>query len=111
MIKFPKNDGGFYWTQHIKVKMLFYRLSPQKIKTVLKFCDRKEEGIAPNTIAIMKRNDTKKRKEEIWVMYQLVNNKIPKFTMISVWRYPGISKKGAAIPIPDDIAKELNLTV
>ena len=84
--------------------MLQYRLSEQKIKTVLKNPARKEEGIAPKTMAIMKRNDTPKRKGEIWVMFQKNGIKIK---VISAWRYPGISPKGKEIPIPEDVLEEL----
>lgn len=85
--------------------MLFYRISEQKIKTILKSNDRREEGVALNTVAVMKRNDTPKRKEEIWVMFQ---NKLGhKNIMISAWRYPGKSKSGKAIPIPEDILEEI----
>ena len=109
LIKFPKNDKNFHWTQHIKDKMLFYRISEQKIKSILKSPDRREEGIAPNTFAAMKRNDTPKRKEELWIMYQEKSkskNEKGKI-MISTWRYPGKSKPGTAIPIPDDILEEI----
>lgn len=90
--------------------MIQYRLSEQKIKTVMKNPDRKEEGIAPNTSAVMKRNDTPKRKEEIWVMYQKkskIRGQMSK-VIISAWRYPGISPKGKEIPIPEDILRELD---
>ena len=115
IFKFPKNDKNFHWTQHIKDKMLFYRISEQKIKTILKSYNRKEEGIAPNTMAVMLRNDTPKRKEEIWVMYQNIQNagndrddrKTRKKIMISAWRYPGKSKAGKQIPIPDDVLQEI----
>ena len=125
LFKFPKDDKFFLWTRHIKDKMLFYRISEQKIKTILKSPDRKEEGIAPNTNAVMKRNDTPKRKEEIWVMYQNsanrktrgMNRQSPightlvangsKKIMISAWRYPGKSKPGKEIPIPIDILNEI----
>src|SRR3989338_1300723 len=106
LFKFPKDDKNFAWTQHVKNKMLRYRLSEQKIKTVLKNPSRKEEGGAPNTIAVMKRNDTPKRKQEIWVMFQ---KKKARVTIISTWRYPGVSPKGREIPIPEDILKELGL--
>lgn len=99
----PKDDKNYKWTSHIKGKMMYYRLSAQKIKSVLRFYDRKEEGIAPNTSAVMKRNDTPKRKEEIWVMYKGKS----KVILISAWRYPGISKKGNKIPIPDEILAEI----
>ena len=103
--KFPKNDKNYSWTSHIKSKMLFYGISEQKIKTILKNTDRREEGIAPNTVAVMKRNDTPKRKEEIWVMF--ANSGVLKKTMISAWRYPGKSKPGKEIPIPEDILSEI----
>ncbi len=104
MLRFPKNDKNFSWTQHVKDKMLFYRISEQKIKTILKSPSRKEEGIAPSTLAVMKRNDTAKRKEELWVMYA---EQAPKKVMISAWRYPGKSKPGKEIPIPDDILEQI----
>lgn len=84
--------------------MLYYRISEQKIKTILKNPSRKEEGIAPNTSAVMKRNDTPKRKEEMWVMFQKLSHKL---RIISAWRYPGMSPKGKEIPIPKDIMQEL----
>lgn len=115
MIKFPKNDSKFRWTSHIKNKMVFYQISEQKIKTIMNKPDRKEEGIAPNTLAVMKRHDTPKKKGEIWVMY--ATNEAadkakfrfggPKRVMISTWRYPGQSKPGKQIPIPDDILEEI----
>jgi hypothetical protein len=103
-MKLPKNDSRHYWTSHIKNKMLFYRISEQKIKSILKAPDRHEEGIAPNTFAAMKRNDTPKRKEEIWTMYQKRGGKS---LMISAWRYPGKSQPGREIPIPEDILNEI----
>lgn len=112
--------------------MLFYRISEQKIKSILKSPDRHEEGIAPNTSATMKRNDTPKRKEEIWVMYatnvrnvgndrgagqsasgrrSIVDPRTSsKRIMISAWRYPGKSKPGKEIPIPEDIISEIEKT-
>ncbi|MEK9186708.1 MAG: hypothetical protein AAB885_03945 [Patescibacteria group bacterium] len=126
MFKFPKDTKEYHWTSHIKNKMLFYRISEQKIKTILKSYDRKEEGVAQNTMAVMKRNDTPKRQEEIWLMYQnrvaprlrsgnkklLVPKSIEglpysKIILISAWRYPGKSKPGKQIPIPDDILQEI----
>ncbi len=95
--------------------MLFYRISEQKIQTIMKNPDRKEEGIAPNTLAVMKRNDTPKRKEELWVMYATSDPEDaakarfggPKKVMISTWRYPGKSKPGKQIPIPNDILEAI----
>jgi len=123
LFKFPKNDKQFIWTSHVKRKMLQYRLSDQKIKLILNNPARTETGIAPRTVAKMKRNDTPKRREELWVMYQemtsdtrhVTSDKKPKtknlrqpkrLKIISAWRYPGVSPK-RNIPIPDDTLEEL----
>mgnify|MGYP001570257464 CR=1 FL=1 len=126
-VKFPKNDKNFRWTQHIKDKMLFYGLSEQKLKTVLKNPKRKEEGVAEGTLAVMMRNDTPKRKQEIWLMYALGGSGGSKFgvqsskhsdksnasnssnakVMISAWRYPGQSKPGKQLPISDELLEEI----
>jgi hypothetical protein len=50
----------------------------------------------------------KKAPGEIWVMYKEVKiDSVPTRKIISAWRYPGISKPGEAIPIPEDIRQEL----
>ena len=121
--KFPKNDARFAWTNHIKNKMLFYGLSEQKIKSVLQSPKRKEEGIAPDTVAAMQSSRGKKKPEEIWVMYRKTNNLEPitnnssklnvrslkssRILMISAWRYPGITKPGQKPLIPQEILDEL----
>ena len=120
MIKFPKDDKTYRWTSHIKGKMVFYNLSPQKILTVLKNPARKEVGIADGTLAVMKRNDTPKRKQEIWLMYSVgqrpAGSKLNgrkslvvggKFVMISAWRYPGKSPLGKRLPISDELLNEI----
>ena len=108
LFKFPKNDSKYYWTSHSKSKMLQYRISEQKIKTVLKNPSRKEEGVAPKTTAVMMRADTPKKKNEIWIMYQESKlDKFKKIKIISTWRYPGVSPKGNEIPVPNDILEEL----
>ncbi len=97
--------------------MLFYGISEQKIRTILKSPTRVETGIAEGTVAAMKKSLTKKRPEEIWIMYQVTSNKRQatrdgkptRMLMISAWRYPGVSKPGATIPIPEDILDELLL--
>ena len=105
--KEPKNTKEFYWTLHIKKKMLYYRLGEGRLRRIIRVHDRKEEGIAPNTIAVMQRERTK-NPSEIWLMYQLEGKKRK---MISAWRYPGISPKGKEIPIPEDILEELRKIV
>lgn len=108
LLKFPKNDKHFVWTDHSKSKMIQYFISESKIKGVIKKHDRLESGIAPKTVAVMQRNDRGKKKEELWVMYQKIGNKKigEKMNIISVWRYPGVSPK-KEVPIPEDILKML----
>lgn len=103
-ISFPKNDSATHWTSHVKRKMLFYGLSEQRIRSVMRSPKRQEEGIAPKTVAAMQRNDKPKRKEEVWVMYAKVKRQT---VVISAWRYPGMSKARDGVPMPDDAALEL----
>ncbi|KKQ23166.1 MAG: hypothetical protein US35_C0007G0016 [Parcubacteria group bacterium GW2011_GWA2_37_10] len=102
-----------------------YGLSKQKLFGIIHRPERKEKGIAPGTTAVMKTNKTffrakqttlakawsypRKAPGEIWLMYKDVNSlqmgQVRK--IISAWRYPGISKPGEAIPIPEDIRQAL----
>ena len=109
-----------HWTEHSKIKMRQYGLSKQKLLGILHKPERKEKGIAPGTTAVMKTNKIffkekritlsnawkkpKKAPGEIWIMYKNIKDfrKI-----ISAWRYPGISKPGEEIPIPEEIRQEL----
>ncbi|MGC8880761.1 MAG: hypothetical protein ACP5OX_00550 [Minisyncoccia bacterium] len=99
--------------------MAFYRLSKSKIKRVLKFPKRTEKGIVPETIASMQPAGSKKHPYEIWVMYQIKSQnsnpksknskqiKKRKIIIISAWKYPGVSKRGEPIPVPQDILEEI----
>lgn len=102
--KKPKNTDEIIWTKHSVEKMRFYNLSENRLKRVLRNPDRKEEGIALETLAVMQKTGTKKHPTEIWMMYQIIKSKIK---VISAWRYPGISPVGKEIPIPEDILEEL----
>ena len=121
-----------YWTEHSKIKMRQYGLSVSKILSILSRPERIEKGIAPETTAVMKTNSKIKAKEpyhkpinrfsektslikpkwgsghkssgEIWLMYKDVGG-LRK--IISAWRYPGVSKPGEEIPIPESIRREL----
>ncbi len=130
--KEPKDDGKYQWTNHVKDKMRFYRISESLVKRVVRFPKRIEEGIAPGTTAVMvprligsrnaettskpKFGGRRSNQEEIWVMY-LEESKKSKATsqnflsskkkIISAWRYPGVSPVGKQIPIPDDIRSEI----
>lgn len=111
-IRAIKNDRYYFWTNHVKYKMQQYGLSPTTIKKVLRRSERLEEGIAPETTAVMRRKDTKKTQREIWVMYQKPETKteVSKFSrtkIISAWIYPGVSPKNREIFIPEDVWEAL----
>jgi len=134
-IKDIKNSDKYYWTNHVKNKMIFYGLSESLIKRILRFPKRTEEGIAPNTLAVMKAAGSKKNPYELWVMYQVAKNKNnksniidedilnklsekevvdiaktkPQIVVISAWKYPGITKAKEEVPIPEDVRKIFGL--
>ena len=119
----PKNDAKYNWTNHVGGKMLYYGLSPDRVKRVIRSPHRSEKGIAPDTIAVMQigkpvLGKLREWKEEIWVMYatkkikksNIKNQNFevgPKKVIITTWRYPGKSPIREAIPIPNDILEEL----
>jgi len=112
--QFPKNDVRYYWTNHVKRKMVFYGISSSRIKIILRNPKRSEKGIALNTIAVMQPRKTTSRlqskptrHEEIWVMYQKQSQKLGRKIIITAWRYPGVSPVREQIPIPHDIIEEL----
>ncbi|MFA7319060.1 MAG: hypothetical protein WC022_00450 [Parcubacteria group bacterium] len=122
-IRAIKNDRFYFWTNHAKYKLLQYGFSPTAIKNVIRRPERTEEGIAPETIAVMRRKDAKKTKREIWVMYQKVKKeKFPpkadqsmaekdksggKIKIISAWIYPGVSPTDKEIFVPEDVWEAL----
>ena len=97
-----------------------YGLSKQKLLGILYKPERKEQGIVPGTTAVMKTNKVffnekkvtlkkawsrpKRAPGEIWLMYKDVKDLR---RIISAWRYPGVSKPGEEIPIPEDIKNEI----
>lgn len=117
-----------FWTEHSKIKMKQYGLSKQKLLGILYKPERKEQGIVPGTTAVMRTNKKfgnkiillpkekqqsvfakstawrEKASGEIWLMYKDTKD-LRK--IISAWRYPGVSKPGEKIPIPEDIRQEL----
>ncbi|MBU1146520.1 hypothetical protein KKD80_03165 [Patescibacteria group bacterium] len=94
----------FFWTKHAMAKMVFYGLTPNRVKKIFRAPSRTEEGIAPGTVAVMQRVGKEKRQTEIWVMWQ--KGKSGQKKIIAAWRYPGISPK-KEIPIPPEILAEL----
>ncbi|MBI2068544.1 MAG: hypothetical protein HYT67_00320 [Candidatus Yanofskybacteria bacterium] len=130
--KFPKNDEKYSWTNHVGRKMMFYGLSADRIKRVMRNPKRSEKGVAPETIAVMQPAGTKSRPYEIWVMYATrkashtprqqprsysreslgrslgtIGPSANRKVIITAWRYPGKSPIREAIPIPADILEEL----
>lgn len=117
----PQEHKKIHWTEHSKIKMRQYGLSKSKLINLLHKPERRELGIVPGTNAVMQTNKQygknnlklnlsktiwKQRKTpgEVWLMYKDVKD-IRK--VISAWRYPGVTKPGDSIPIPDDIREEL----
>jgi len=135
LYKEVKNDRKYFWTSHSKYKLVQYGLGPSVIKRVIRRPDRVEEGIAPDTVAVMKDRSTKSQEKEVWVMYQKEFKNQPclpagrkskikntnltntiegerrsstgRIKIISAWIYPGKTKKGKEIFIPDDVLEEL----
>lgn len=104
-LKLPE-DKKISWTKHSKGKMQQYQLSEKRVLRIFRKPDRKETGVAPETIAVMQITGTKKHPTEAWMMYQLIK-KPKQIKIISAWRYPGRSPLGDPPPIPDDILEEL----
>ncbi|MBI4262334.1 hypothetical protein HY624_02305 [Candidatus Uhrbacteria bacterium] len=97
--KQPKDTETLHWTKHALEKMRFYGLSEARVKRVLESPERREEGIAENTVACMQPTGSTKHPTEIWVM---VTEKKGKRRLVSAWRYPGRTKPRDPVPIPDD---------
>lgn len=105
--KLPKKDQSFIWTKHIAQKMVYYQISPQTVRRIIKSPQRREVGIAPQTIAVMQSRG-RVRKTEIWVMYQeIVSAKQLRKVLISTWRYPGVSPKGQPFKLPANVETDL----
>ena len=100
----PKNDSKYHWTQHSVRKMLFYGLTADRVKRIIRNPKRMEDGIAEGTLAAMQSSGTKQKPTEVWTMYAVKGNKK---VIITAWRYPGVSPVRDAIPIPADILEEL----
>jgi len=107
LLKLPKDSEKISWTRHSKEKMRQYRLSEKRVLRILRKPDRKEEGVAPETIAAMQITGTKKHPTEIWTMYQIIK-KPKQIKIISAWRYPGRSPVHEPPPIPEDILSDLD---
>ena len=102
------------WTEHVKTKMRQYRLSPSRVMRILRHPKRLEIGVAPDTVAGMQLAGSQKHPYELWVMWEsklkTQNSKFKskfdlggKITIISAWRYPGVSPIHEPPPIPEDV--------
>jgi len=105
MININPATKKIFWTKHAQEKMKHYQLSESRVKRVLRHPLRLEKGIAEKTVAAMQSAGSKAHPYEIWMMYQTTNEQIK---VISAWRYPGTTKPGDKIPIPEDILSELD---
>jgi len=127
--KMPKNDEKYHWTNHVMQKMMYYGLSADRVKRVIRAPQRAEEGIAENTIAVMQKAGSTKNPQEIWVMYAEKRDKqqetrdkkkvvgknislVPglmshKKIIITAWRYPGVSPVRDRVPLPEGLMAEL----
>jgi hypothetical protein len=104
-------NDKYVWTAHSQVKMRQYGLSASRVKRIIQFPARYEEGIIPKAIAVMQPAGTQ-RYSEIWVMYKLVGEgrqanpkQRQKLKIITAWRYPGESP--ARSPVPKEVIEEV----
>lgn len=96
-IRMPKDDTRHSWTAHAKMKMREYGISESLVRRVMRNPAREEDGIAPNTRAVMVPMGHAKHRHEVWVMYRV---KGIERRIISAWRYPGTSPIDKPITIP-----------
>lgn len=130
MLQPPKEDSRYSWTAHAWAKMQQYGLSESRIKRIIRFPDRTEEGIAPETVAVMQPTNPvtihgkRTWKQELWVMYKLAKPatrekkkedksagwktykpSTTKIRVITAWRYPGVSSERD--PVPEEVIREV----
>lgn len=112
---------NLYWTNHVRRKMTQYHLSESRVKRVLRHPSRREVGVADDTVAGMQPAGSPKHPYEIWVMWTVKGrdkkekikmkfNFGKKMTIISAWRYPGISPVHEPPPIPEEVWEILKKT-
>ena len=110
----PPVRDQYLWTHHAYIKMRQYHLVESRIKRIIRFPTRVEEGILEGAIACMQKAEGKNY-SEIWAMYVLQNQNAKiknqksntarkRIKVITAWRYPGRSPKRDPIP-PDVIAE------
>ena len=123
-----RTDERYLWTEHARQKMAFYRLTEPRIKRIIRYPSRIEQGILETAVACMqpavpevKRSlpivktspswlgRASAKNSEIWVMYVVVparnGMKGRAIKIITAWRYPG--KSPERDPIPALVLKEV----
>ena len=117
--KVRENTGNlgsvrFFWIRHAEVKMRYYRLTPQRIKRIIRHPARLEQAIVEGAIAVMQPAygsgrvspsgwlADRKRYSEIWAMYVPTRDGI---RVITAWRYPGRA------PLRDPVPRQILLEV
>jgi hypothetical protein len=95
----------YQWTQHARWKMRYYGISEGRVKRIVRYPARTEEGIISGCVAVMQVAGTKKH-TEIWVMHKVAGEQI---RIITAWRYPGISPKRD--PVPKGVLEEIRSLV
>lgn len=106
MVQIKSSVKKYYWTKHAQEKMRYYNLPESRVKRVFRYPKRIEEGVAENTVAAMQSAGSKKHPYELWIMYQIKDGIIK---IISAWKYPGVTKSGDRVPVPEDILEELGI--
>ncbi|MDP3769920.1 MAG: hypothetical protein Q8R40_03225 [bacterium] len=102
-ISLPKET--YVWTHHAHHKMRHYRLTESRIKRIIRFPNRTEEGVIEDGIACMQLSGGKTY-SEIWVMYVLSGTvDTRQIKIITCWRYPG--KSPSRDPVPLEILREI----
>ena len=84
--------------------MRHYRLTESRIKRIIRYPVRTEEGIIEGAVACMQPAEGKNY-TEIWTLYVLSGGANKQIKIISAWRYPG--KSPERNPIPPDILREI----
>jgi len=97
----------YIWTHHAHDKMRHYRLSESRIKRIIRYPTRTEEGVIEDGVACMQPAGGKTY-SEIWVMYVLSGTSIARqIKIITCWRYPG--KSSARDSIPAEVLREIQM--
>lgn len=96
-----KKEDKYQWTNHARDKMRYYRLTKSRVKRIIRYPVRTEEGVMEKAVASMQPAGGKTY-SEIWAMYLIDDAKIK---IITAWRYPG--KSPERDPVPASVLKEL----